>query len=473
MTDVVISGDSVIRKAPAPPPTIAVEMPAPDAPPEQLPDQGSDLRLKRVSDPITLSEDGHELREEIRRQGRESDPIYEWKAGALPEAGEHESHAKQIRRASESMRSARMAALGEDLSKVPGATPERAQAAAEAMVAAPPVKVVPVGDNGQAIAPLRDDQPITELDSFQNSAEARRAMQNFRDAQDRERAALLESLQATAEREAETEREAEQRAQAPQPALQPDPAVQRAQAQAIAQARQEAQALSEVRRMSLNEVELAAQIQRHDEWAARNFPELYNANALVQMAQTNPARLAQLQGEFQRNNVARAQLAQHQQNRQFREYAISQHQAQQATVQRAAWAEGEDAKFNQWLAQTHPHFAKGEGNKRLMAAAAEIGSPDFKASYSAYGAARSFDGQKGLAAEAILHLGKQKNAELAAKRGHAPPPQTPGVYASARGVEAMDQVRDLQRQLDGATTERQALRIAQKLTAAKREAGLL
>src|SRR5262249_25844926 len=178
-------------------------------------------------------------------------------------------------------------------------------------------------------------------------------------AQDRERAALLESLQATAEREAETEREAEQRAQAPQPALQPDPAVQRAQAQAIAQARQEAQALSEARRMSLNEVELAAQIQRHDEWAARNFPELYNANALVQMAQTNPARLAQLQGEFQRNNVARAQLAQHQQNRQFREYAISQHQAQQATVQRAAWAEGEDAKFNQWLAQTHPHFAKG------------------------------------------------------------------------------------------------------------------
>jgi len=225
MTDVVISGNTAVRKAPAPPPTVEVQMEPPTVGPEQLPDggEGADLRLARVSDPITLSEDGRELREEIRRQKREPDPIYEWKAGALPEAGEHESHAKQLRRASESMHSARIAALGETFAKAPGATPESGQAAAEFIVAAPATKVIPVGDNGQPIAPLRDDQPITELDSFQNLAEAKRGMQNFRDAQERERVALLQSLQAAAEQEAEAARQAEQRAQAPAPQPQPRP----------------------------------------------------------------------------------------------------------------------------------------------------------------------------------------------------------------------------------------------------------
>src|SRR5262249_38321191 len=129
---ITVSGDTVARNV-APPKSIEVELPAPVAGPEQLPDrsEGADVRLKRVSDPITLSEDGHELREEIKRQGREAEPIYEWKAGALPEAGAHESFAKQIRRASESMHSARVAALGESLAKAPGATPETGQAAAE------------------------------------------------------------------------------------------------------------------------------------------------------------------------------------------------------------------------------------------------------------------------------------------------------------------------------------------------------
>src|SRR5215471_629961 len=112
MPDVIVSGNTVIRPVDkSPPPTVEVEMPAPAAPAEQLPQDGDDVRLKRINDPITLSQDGRELRDEIGRQGREPDPIYEWKAGALPEAGEHESFGKQIKRASESMYSARMAAL--------------------------------------------------------------------------------------------------------------------------------------------------------------------------------------------------------------------------------------------------------------------------------------------------------------------------------------------------------------------------
>src|SRR5262249_23696554 len=143
--------------------------------------------------------EGKTLRAEIPE--REPDPIYSWQAGALPEAGEHENFSKQIKRASESMYSARMAALGEDYSRLPTVTPEGGREIAEAVVNAAPTKIVPVGDTGQPIAPLRDDQPITELDSFKNLAEAKRGMKNFRDAQERERTALLQSLQAAEQQE--------------------------------------------------------------------------------------------------------------------------------------------------------------------------------------------------------------------------------------------------------------------------------
>src|SRR5262245_39667318 len=133
MTDVIISGDAAVRK-PAPPPTEVVEMPAtvPSAG-ETLPERNpEDVRLKHISDPITLSEDGREL----RRKG-EPDPIYEWRAdAAMPEPGPSESHDKQIRRASQSMHQARLAALGEEFAKVPGATPESGRAAAEFVAAA-------------------------------------------------------------------------------------------------------------------------------------------------------------------------------------------------------------------------------------------------------------------------------------------------------------------------------------------------
>ena len=89
-------------------------MPPPLAPPEQLPDrgEGADVRLKNIGgELIEAGEDGRGLREAIRRQEREPDsPITEWRADSMPEAGSHESWGKQIRRASESMYQARLAA---------------------------------------------------------------------------------------------------------------------------------------------------------------------------------------------------------------------------------------------------------------------------------------------------------------------------------------------------------------------------
>jgi len=463
MSDVIVSGNTAVRKAP--PPSVEVQLEPPTAGPEPI-SHDDDLRIKRIGgDPIALSEDG--LREAIQK--REPDPIYEWKAEALPEAGANESYAKQIRRASESMHSARIAALGETFAKAPGATPESGKAAAEAVVAAPATKVIPVGYNGQPIAPLLDDQPIREVDSLANLNEAKHAMRNFRDAQERERVALLESLQATAEQEARAEREAEQaRVEAQKPAPQPAPAdVQRA---AIAQAQQEAAALNEIKRMSLNEAELAARIQRHEQEVFQRYPEVLDWNAWEHTQRTNPARAAEIQRAGAQSKVAVAQFAKMQEDRQLREHVVAQYQTQQATAQRAAWAAAEDVKFNQWMSEAHPEI-KAKGRAELEAAAREMLTDDIRASYNEYGEARSFSAQK-LIAEAAMWRVAQAKAKDFVKHKAVPSTQAPGVYAP-RGAADMDRVADLQRELENAPNQRQALRIAQRLTQAKRAAGLL
>src|SRR5262245_9091007 len=129
-----VSGDTVIRKAPSSEPS-------------------DDIRLKNVDGaPIHLDETGSERREEIRRQKREPDSITEWKASdeVMPPPGPSESHNKQIRRASESMRQARMAALGEEFARLPSLTPEEGREAAELFSQITP-KAVPVTNAGQPI----------------------------------------------------------------------------------------------------------------------------------------------------------------------------------------------------------------------------------------------------------------------------------------------------------------------------------
>src|SRR6516162_2069429 len=348
MTEVVISGDTAVRKAPAP--VVKVDMPPPVAPAETIPQDSGDIRLKRISDPIESGEDGRGLREEIRRQKREeADPIYEWKAdAAMPPPGEHESFSKQLRRASESQYEARLSALAQDLQQVPGATPESARRAAEFMADPPPIKVVPVGDNGQPILPLLDDQPIGEMESFRNLAEAKRAMANYRDAQDRAAQALADELTT---RQEQIERQAEQaqvqaaQAQAEQKEVERAQQAQAAHAAAAVRAQQEAAALQQVRQMSLNEAQLAARIQQHEQQIFQRYPEVLDWQSWEHTQKTNPARAAEIQREGAKSQAAVAQFAKLQQDRRLREYALGQHQVQVATAQRAAWNEQQDSAF--------------------------------------------------------------------------------------------------------------------------------
>jgi hypothetical protein len=481
MSEVIVSGNVAIKKSG--PPTIPVEMQPPTAPPEQLPDrgEGADVRLKNIGgEPIEAGEDGRGLREEVRRQKREqAAPIVEWRAdAAMPPPGEHEAWAKQLKRASSSISEARLASLTKVFEEVPGANTERARLAAEFVASDPPIKVVPVGDNGQAIQPLLDDQPIRELDSFQNLAEAKRAMKNYRDAQDRSAQALADELT----RQEQIERQAEQaQIQQAQVKAQEQEAARAQQAQAAhvaaaARAQQEAAALQQVRQMSLNEAELAARIQRHEQQSLQKYPEALNWEAYERTRQTNPARAAEIEREATNNRNAVAQLAKMQQDRQLREHAIGQHQAQQAAAQRQAWNEQQDAAFQNALASRHPQFSSDTGRTKLQRLAREYLEKDLGLSKQQIdaewtrGALRSAGAQMMLA-DAVAHkAGKESMLQLNSKRAPVPPVQRPGTFRPA-GAGALDRIADLERQLANATGN-QSIKIATKLFQARREAGL-
>jgi hypothetical protein len=111
-SDVIISGDTAYRA----PPSVEVKLES-AAPPEPQGDV-DDIITRRIDNPIHMDEDGRELRQEIRqRKGADADPVVEWKAGDLPEAGEHEGHHTQIKRASEALYNARMAATAKQISR--------------------------------------------------------------------------------------------------------------------------------------------------------------------------------------------------------------------------------------------------------------------------------------------------------------------------------------------------------------------
>jgi hypothetical protein len=458
-------------------------MPPPVAPPEQLPDrgEGADVRLKNIGgELIEAGEDGRGLREEIRRQKRErDDPIYEWKAdAAMPEPGPSESWGKQLRRASESQYEARLSSLAQDFQQVPGATPESARRAAEFMADPPPIKVVPVGDNGQPILPLLDDQPITELNSFKNINEAKRALRNYRESQDRAAQALADELT----RQEQLERQAEQaQAQAAQAQAQEQEAARAQQAQqahvaAAAQAQQQAAALQQVRQMSLNEASLAANIQRHKQQVFQKYPEVLDWQAWEHTQKTNPARAAEIQREGARSQEAVAQFAKLQQDRQLREYALGQHQAQQATAQREAWNTQQDSAFQNALASRHPQFSSDAGRAKLQRLAREYLEKDLGLSKQQIDAEWSRGALRGagaqmMLADAVAHkAGKESLRDLNSKRAPIPQVQRPGVFRP-RGADMGDRIADLERQLANSTGN-QSVRIATKLFQARREAGL-
>jgi len=493
MSDIQISGDVAIRKAPEAP-TIDVELPPPSPPdPKTLPEtpvsawpDSSGEREDRA-----IRESVKELRQQREETGRnpwvttdgydQEAPIAKWDASSLPEAGEHESTDHQIRRASQSLREARMAALGRQFEQFPSITEERGRVAAEAAASMPPVKVVPVGDAGQPIQPLRDDQPITELDSFQNINEAKRAVSQYRDWEARQQVALLNDLVAREEQQqaqvqAVSDHQAAQvRSFIEQPsAPQPD-----ALAQERAALQAERQATAQVRQWSEAERKLAENVQAWDRWA-NQFPEMRDNDAFDQMVRSNPERAQQFMNARQQRDAAELRFRELQQVRAAGEMQIAARAALSAQQQVSTWAKQQDDIFQRELASRHPNYPKGPGLTKLQTAAKEYMLNDMGLSQAEIdrqwkgGALRSAAAQIALADAVAWKLAREGVSPrvLASHRAAVPPVQVPGV-SRPRGADAEADVAALQRELDNAPTQRQQLAIARKLTQAKRAAGQL
>jgi hypothetical protein len=475
-----VSGDVVIRKAPEAP-TVDVELPAPPPPdPETLPEarlsdwpEGS-----REREDLAVRESVKALRKQREESGNnpwvtddgydQTAPIAKWDGSALPEAGEHESTHRQVRRASDALRSARMAAKAAAFETLPSMTPQEAQEAASIFDKIPVVKIPTVSDRGEPVPLLDDHQPVdANLDGFKNVAEAARAMKNYRDYAARQEQQLITDLQAREEAQnAELNAAlAAPTAPAPEPAQpQPQPEIERERAQVSEQQRRLAvqqywQNLSNAERAAAQEA------QNIREWipAAYTQEEMRNP-ALIQDVE----RRGWLHSAVDRHNALLGQL---QHGQQIRNAAVVQANQAQA-AQAAKFSEHADNEFNAWLAREHPQYASSRARQELMEVAKEVVSPAIAESYKRGGEARSLEGQKLIAESAMWRLAQKRAREIPNKRVHPLPPVSPGAYRPANaGIEA--DIAALERQIEKAPTAQKQLQLARQLTQARRAAGLL
>jgi hypothetical protein len=375
----------------------------------------------------------------------------------MPPPGEHESFSKQIKRASEAMHNARVAAMGKQLEQLPTVTEELGRATAEILAKDPPITVSVVNDQGQIVPPLIDNQGVTEAESFKNLNEARRAMQNYRDAAERGQQQLLADLQAQEQaqrREAEQfdrlQREQQAAAQRPAPQPQPDPLA--AEKAHLAQQQQNLywQQLSEGERAAAHEM------RQIEQWVAQAKGD-ERAQALGYAEQ----RYDELRSYAQQASALRT---------------ASQTNAANARQQQInAWGQQQDALAQQKIKADMPEYADDAGWRKLQQATLRalkstgLTQEQIDREWAA-GRWRASEEQvllSRLGREQLLREAKQRLNE----HKRVPPVQQPGMYRAA-GAGAMDEVRSLERQLDGATGQR-ALQIARQLTQARREAGLL
>jgi hypothetical protein len=480
MSDIQISGDVAIRKAPEAP-TIDVELPPPPPPdPETLPEarlsdwpEGS-----REREDLAVRESVKALRKQREESGNnpwvtddgydQTAPIAKWDASSLPEAGEHESPHRQVQRASSALKQARMAAKAAAFETLPSMTPQEAQEAAEIFDKIPVVKVSTVSDRGEVVPALDDHQPVNAaLDGFANLAEANRAMKNWRTFAQQQEQNLMAELQG---REALQNAELQQALAAP---TAPEPARQQQQPQPDVQA-QQARALEAQRRaaaywQSISEGERAAanEIGEIRNWLPAEFTpdELRNPSLI-----TDPERRGWLATAVDKHNALLGHLQQSQQLRTAQNIVVQQARDQQL----AQWGKQQDDVFQRELEKRHPQLAANQG--RMREAAKKYLQEDMgmtpqqiDAQWKA-GSLRTAQGQLMLADAIAAKMARESVSPkaLAQHRRPVPPVQVPGVSRPS-GAASEDEVRDLYRQLDSAKGDR-AIKIATRIGQLKRDA---
>jgi hypothetical protein len=495
MSDVAYQGPNETAPPPPPPPKEPVGVPI-----EQ-----------RIDRPIDLGSDEENIRE-ATRQMRERER--EWESGVGPDVFEaqrapilerkydgRDHEPKSLKQATkdlsdrhwverpetEILRSQgwtdeQIRGLGKNeewLIKQVGYTPQEAAEYAR-RGEAPPIKISPVRDDGKLVKPLHDDEPITLDDAFKSRSELKRSVKNFRQATAEAQARLLAELSAQDQQQVASDQQtaveqaqpaASESAQ-PTPQQQPDPAtLERMKLQA------ERAHYNEARRFSAVETQAASQIEALNALAQQYAPELFNKDALAEVAKTNPARLEQLkQANAYLQSETKAAQQKWQQARASRQAAEAQITAQQHAEIRARWhqyKDAEDSKFHQFTPEMNDPVKASAMRQGVQAMLHEIGFGKEELN-------RAWNGESGfsvrdhraqrLIADAYRWRQAQANARnIANKRAPVPPVVRPGTFRPA-GADGAEQISRIERELESATGAR-AVKLATQLHQARRSAG--
>jgi hypothetical protein len=338
----------------------------------------------------------------------------------------------------------------------------------------PAVKVRPTKADGTAVRELEDDAPVTDADAFRNRSELKRGIKNFRQAAAEAQQRILAELS--------TQDQASGQPVAEQAVGQATPAPQAPQAPtAIERTRiaTERAQYNEARRFSTVEVQTTAQLESLDALARQSFPELFNKNALAEVARTNPARLEELKkanAYFQsETKAAQAKLQQARTGRQAAEAQVTAVQQAQIRARWHQYKDAEDSKFHQHVPEmSDPAKASAmrQGVQAMLLNDYGFGKNEL---------AKAWDGQEGISirdnraqriiADAYRWRQAQANAKsIASKRAPVPPVQQPGTYRPS-GSGDLENVQRLERELGGATGAR-AIKLATALQRARRNAGI-
>src|SRR6516165_330205 len=280
-----ISGDTAIRSAPVEAPSIDVELPAPPPPdPDKAPEfpVASWPEDPAEREDLAIRQSVKELNKQRAERGDrwvtsdgfdQKSPVATWDASSLPESGSHESPYRQARRASDALRSARMAAKAAAFETLPSMTPQESREAAEVFDKIETVKVPTVSDRGEPVPLLDDHQPVdATLDGFKNLREAQRAMQNYRAFEQQRAQNLMAELQARDDAQNAELQKALAAPTAPEPAPQPQLDAALAQERArLAEQQQRIALHTQFQRLSAQGQAAANERAQIYQWATQNY----------------------------------------------------------------------------------------------------------------------------------------------------------------------------------------------------------
>jgi hypothetical protein len=320
-----------------------------------------DVVTKRIEgEVIHHDESGANLRQEIRNRKEAAlgdqakvGPVYEWDAKVLPVPGDSESTEAQLRRAAKNMGHTRREAFAQSMTDTGFVDDATARATLEALEASPPLKVVPVADSGNPITPLRDDEPLNDLNSFTSVRESQRAVRNFRDAQARYQEALAQELAKDQENkqwvsQLEDQARQHQTQQAAQPAPQPQP-----QPQADPLAQEKAALAAERQRLEWDRLSEGEQAAQHELEQLRQWFATARGDERAQSLGYAEQRWRELQGYA--HEVAQLRIASQ----------TNAHNARQQQLN--AWGQQQDEIAGREIRSAMPEYASDDAWKRLHA----------------------------------------------------------------------------------------------------------